>query len=287
VSPSAGEGETSVAVPTVVITGATSGVGAASAARIARRGARVVVVGRNRARAEAMTATLPGAAPPVIADLSTMSGIRSAADTLRSSHPRIDVLINNAGAVYMRRGETVDGHERTIALNVLAPYALARLLEPTLRAAPHPRIVNVASAAHHGAHLHFDDLEARERYRGFSVYSRSKLALILETRALARRWRPEDLAVFSVHPGFVRSRFGWNNGGGFAFGMRVLMGLVGISPDRAARTVEFAAFSPTLSGRTGDYIAREHIASASSEASIDADGDRLLAILAEWSGLPR
>jgi len=280
------DGESSVAVPTVVITGATSGVGAASAARLARRGAHVVVVGRDRARAEAMALTLPGAAAPVVADLSTMSGIRSAADALRSSHPRIDVLINNAGAVYMRREETVDGHERTLALNVLAPYALTRLLEPSLRAANHPRVVNVASAAHHGAHLHFDDLEARGRYRGFSVYSRSKLALILETRALARRWKPDELALFAVHPGFVRSRFGLNNGGGFGFGMRVLMGLVGISPSRAARTVEFAAFSPALSGRTGDYIAREGIATASSEASIDADGDRLLTILAGWSGLP-
>jgi NAD(P)-dependent dehydrogenase (short-subunit alcohol dehydrogenase family) len=272
--------------PVIVVTGATSGVGAASAALFARQGARVVVVARDRDRAEAIRATLPGAPPPVIADLATLAGMRSAAEALRSAYPSVDVLVNNAGGVFMRREETVDGRERTFALNVLAPYVLTTLLVPSLRTAPHPRVVNVASAAHHGAHLHFDDLESHARYRGFSVYSRSKLALILETRAFARRWRADDLAFFAVHPGFVRSRFGLANGRAFAFGMRITMGLGGISPARAARTVAYAALSPDLAGRTGDYIARARIAHASREADAAADGDRLMSVLAGWSGLP-
>lgn len=272
--------------PAVVITGATSGVGQATAHRLAEHGARVLVVARDRARAEAERATLPGAPPPpVIADLSTVAGVRAAAGSIRAVFPRIDVLINNAGAVFTRRATTADGHERTMALNVLAPYLLTRLLEPELRAAPHPRVVNTASAAHYGAHLRWDDLEST-RYRGFSVYGRSKLALILVTRAFARRHRPEELAFFAVHPGFVRSRFGLNNGGGFSWGIRAAMAIGGISPAEAARTLEFAATSPSLAGRSGEYISKERIASTSKEAEVTEDGERLWTILAGWSSLP-
>jgi NAD(P)-dependent dehydrogenase (short-subunit alcohol dehydrogenase family) len=272
---------------TIVITGATSGVGEASARLLASLGARVVIVARDPARAQAVASDLPGPrAAPVIADLSTVAGVRSAADALQTAYPRIDVLVNNAGGVFMRRETTADGHERTIALNVLAPYLLTRLLEPALRRAASPRVVNIASAAHRGAHLDLDDLDSVRRYRGFSVYGRSKLALILITRAFARRSNPSDLAFFSVHPGFVRSRFGHNNGGAFGLGMRLAMVLGGISPERAAKTVAFAATSPTLSGRSGEYISRERIARASAESRVDGDGERLWTVLAGWSGLP-
>jgi len=274
------------AAPTVVITGATSGIGAATAHRFASDGARVVVVARDPARAEAVRASLPGThPPPVIADLSVLSQVRTAAGAIRDLGLSVDVLINNAGAVFMRREVTSEGHERTLALNVLAPFTLTRLLEPALRSAPHPRVVFVSSAAHYGTHLRFDDLES-VHYRGFSVYGRSKLALILVARAFARRHRPEELAFFAVHPGFVRSRFGLNNGGGFSLGMRFLMRIGGIAPATAARTVVFAATSPSLAGRSGDYIAKERIVQASKEASVDADGERLWKVLAAWSGLP-
>ncbi|HEY6237963.1 MAG TPA: SDR family NAD(P)-dependent oxidoreductase [Thermoplasmata archaeon] len=261
-------------VPTAVVTGATRGIGAAVAERLVRGRYRVVIVGRNAERCEAMRrrlAALGGPAPPepVVVDLTRIGDARSAAVRIRAAHPSLRLLVNNAGALFARRHETVEGHENTYALNVLAPFVLTHGLAPALAASGGgARVVNVASEAHRRAHLDLSELEARHRYSGFRAYSRSKLALILLTYAFSRRWPAGQIAFFAVHPGFVRSAFGQNDPGALALLLRAGM-MLGISPERAARTVGYAATSERLEGLTGRYVRGERLA-RSSPRSLDA-----------------
>jgi NAD(P)-dependent dehydrogenase (short-subunit alcohol dehydrogenase family) len=270
-----------------VVTGGTSGIGLATAEALTRLQRSVVIVARDRERAESTVAglrALGGAPPlpPVIADLSTRAGVASAASALTEAYPRISILVNNAGGIFTRREVTSDGHERTFALNVLAPYALTRSLAGPLHAAEGARVVNVASAAHRGHRIDFSDLEGAQRYRGWTAYGRSKLAIILLTYAFARRDPP--VQYFAVHPGFVRSGFGKNNAGGMARMIAVTMALFAISPERAARTVAYAATSPDLQGLTGRYVARERVARSSAASDVAADGDRLYDVVGQMTG---
>jgi len=272
--------------PTAVVTGATSGVGAEVALGLARRGFRVVVVGRDPSKCEAMRrrlATVGGPTPPpaVVADLARTHAVEAAARTVRASHPRVELLVNNAGAVFAHREETDEGHERTFALNVLAPFLLTRRLEPALVAAGGgARVVNVVSEAHRHAHVHLSDLESRARYRGFRAYGRSKLALLLLTYAFARRWPPERIAFFGVHPGFVASGFGRNNRGAFGFAVRLAMTFA-IPVEQGAVPVLFAATADRLVGATGGYVVHETTARSSERSYDAAAGERL------WSEVER
>ena len=279
----------SLTAPPWVVTGATRGIGLASAVALAEVGNPVVLVGRDpvrldRAAERVRRSGTAAVAGTIVADLALRDGVRSAAEAIRRSHPTLGGLVNNAGGIFVQREVSPEGDERTFALNVLAPFALTQLLREPL-AQGHARVVNIASAAHHGASVEFDDLDGR-RYSAWSAYSRSKLELILLTGAFARRCPPETTAYFAVHPGFVRSGFGLNNGGGFAFGMRLAMAVAGISPRRAARTVLYAARSAELKGRSGLYIARQHVATPSAAARRDADGERLWEVVARRLGLP-
>ncbi|EQD57783.1 short-chain dehydrogenase/reductase SDR, partial [mine drainage metagenome] len=177
----------------VVLTGATSGIGLAAARNVAALGAHTVLVGRGDARVRAVADSIRAATPDArvdaigVPDLAARDGWEAVAARLRDDYPSLHVLVHVAGAMFGRREETADGIERTFALNVLAPLALTlRLSDRLIRSAP-ARVVNVASAAHRGARVPWDDLEARQRYRPFAVYGRSKLELILLTRELARR----------------------------------------------------------------------------------------------------
>lgn len=263
-----------------VVTGATSGIGLPVARGLARSGFAVALVGRDPERLTVAATALrtegeSALASTHLADLSrTLEVLRLAAE-LRTAHPSIAVLVNGAGAIFLRREESSEGHERTWALNVRAPYLLTRELLPALSASGGgARVVNVASAAHRGARLDLDDPEGRVRYRGWRAYGRSKLALILLTRARARRDPPERVAHFAVHPGFVRTRFGMNHGIVVRGGMRAAM-LFAITPVRGARTVLYAARAPALAGRTGEYLAHERVVAPSSAALDDATGERL------------
>lgn len=243
-----------------VVTGGTSGIGKEVALGLARQGATTVVVGRGADRASGVAAELAGVSgnPQVEAlrvdDLARMADTRELAAALLDRYPSIHILVNNAGAYLRRRDETPDGLERTFALNVLSPYMLTALLAPRLTASAPARVVNVSSAAHRGARVDFTDLQSSRRFSGFSVYGASKLELLWLTREFARRLNGKGVTVNAVHPGFVRSGFALNNGGGTAFGMRILGRLFGRSVVRGADTPIFVASAPELASVTGGYL---------------------------------
>ncbi len=245
---------------TCVITGATSGIGLVTADELAARGARLVLVGRDPAKAQAAVARIRRRSSAAvietrIADLSQLAAIRRLGDEL-ASLPRIDVLVNNAGAMFWDRQTTADGLERTFALNHMAYFLLACLLRDHLvRSAP-ARIVNVASRAHRGHALDFDDLQCRSNYRGWVAYGRSKLCNILFTRALAARLAGTGVTANCLHPGFVASRFGDESGGMLSIAVPVLKRLFAIPPERGAETSVYLASSPDAESRTGLYFHR-------------------------------
>ncbi len=192
--------------------------------------------------------------------------------------------MNNAGAYYRRRETTADGIERTFALNVLAPFVLTTELEGALRAGAPSRVVQVGSAAHRGYALDFSDLQSERAYRGFAAYGRSKLALLLLTRELARRWPANEVAVNAVHPGFVRSGFGRNNSGATALGIRVASALFGTSVLRGADTPVFAATDPSVAGITGEYFVRRRTTPGSAASRDPEAAARLYRVCAELAG---
>ncbi|HEX9322504.1 MAG TPA: SDR family oxidoreductase [Xanthobacteraceae bacterium] len=262
-----------------VITGATSGIGLVTAERLAAKGARLVLVGRDPARGEAARVRIKARAPRAevsvhYADLARLDALRTLAAGLNALS-RIDVLINNAGAMFWRRQVTADGLERTFALNHMAYFVLTALLRDRLVASSPARIVNVASDAHRGARLDFGDLQSARGYSGMRAYSRSKLCNILFTRELARRLAGSGVTANCLHPGFVNSRFGDNNPGVVGVGTRIVKQMFAISPERGAETPAYLASSPEVEGKTGGYYDRCAPKAPSPEARDDAAARRL------------
>jgi NAD(P)-dependent dehydrogenase (short-subunit alcohol dehydrogenase family) len=273
-----------------VITGATSGIGRVTAQRLAAKGARLVLIGRDPARGEAALAAIRRRTPKAevsirYADLSRLDALRTLAAGLHGLS-RIDVLINNAGAMFWRREATADGLERTFALNHMAYFVLTALLRDKLQASSPARIVNVASDAHRGARLDFDDLQMQRNYSGMTAYSRSKLANILFTRELARRLEGTGITANCLHPGFVNSRFGDNNAGLVGLGTKVAKQLFAISPERGAETPVYLASSPEVEGRSGGYYHQCAPATPSAAAQDDAAARRLWEESARIAGVP-
>ena len=207
---------TSVPAPmvgiTVLVTGATSGIGRATATGLAAIGADVAITGRDRERtqeaASAIEAAGGGHVDVFVADLSSQAEVRRLATEVLERLPRIDVLINNVGGFWDTRRVTADGLEHTFALNHLAPFLLTSLLLERLRQGPAARVVTVASGAHATGRIDFADLHGEHGYSGSRAYSQSKLANILFTYELARRLRGSDVTANALHPGFVRTSFG-------------------------------------------------------------------------------
>lgn len=276
-----------------VVTGATSGIGKEVALGLARQGATTVVVGRGEDRASRVAAEIAQVSgnPHVdglrVNDLAQLSDTRALAATLLARYPAIHVLVNNAGAFLRRREVTPEGNERTFALNVLSPFVLTTLLVPRLITSAPARVVNVASAAHRGAHADFSDLQyAGRRYRGYAAYGASKLELIWLTREFARRLQGTGVTVNAIHPGFVRSGFGQNNGGGTAFAMKIIERLFARSIVRGADTPIFVASAPELASVTGAYYADRKPEPGSPESQDLVQARRLFDECVRVSGIP-
>jgi NAD(P)-dependent dehydrogenase (short-subunit alcohol dehydrogenase family) len=245
---------------TVLITGATDGIGKETAFRLAEKGARVVIVGRSRDKGAATVAELKArsrneAIDFLQADLSVRQEVRRIAAAVTALVPRLDVLINNAGAIVFGRQETDDGFERTFALNHLNYFLLTSELLELLKASAPARIVNVASIAHRRAVLDFDDLQLNRGYSAWKAYSRSKLANVMFTYELARRLEGTGVTANCLHPGFVRSHFGQNNNLFARLGVSLAMRFGNaISVEQGAKTSIHLASSPDVDGTTGLYF---------------------------------
>lgn len=275
---------------TVVITGATSGIGEVAAVELARKGARIVFVARSPYRAEVLQAKLDIANPAVkhpayFADLSRISEMKRVAGEIAAAEPRIDVLVNNAGAVFRGRQLTADELEMTFATNHLAYFVVTNLLLENLKATPGARIVSTASDAHKVGRLDFDDLQGAKRYNAYRAYGTSKLCNILFTRELARRLSDTGVTANCLHPGFVATRFGDNNDGAIlGFGFGIAKRLAAISPEEGAKTIVYLASSPEVAEKSGSYYYKCAPAVPTAAAQNDAAAKRLWGVSAAITG---
>jgi NAD(P)-dependent dehydrogenase (short-subunit alcohol dehydrogenase family) len=273
-----------------VVTGATSGIGLVTAQSLARQGATLIVVGRNSERGAATVSRIRqetgnAAVELMIADLSAQAEVRGLASDIQRRFPRLDVLVNNAGALFARKELSHDGLEMTFALNHLAYFLLTNLLLDPLKASPLGRIVNVSSEAHRGAQLDFADLQGEHNYRGYRAYARSKLANILFTYELARRLEGTGVVTNALHPGFVATNFGHNNRSFTAGLFRILQLVAAISPEEGGQTIIYLASSPEAQGVTGAYFVKQK-AVRSSQVSYDrAAAERLWQVSTELTRL--
>jgi NAD(P)-dependent dehydrogenase (short-subunit alcohol dehydrogenase family) len=272
---------------TVIITGATSGIGEVAAVHLAEQGARIVFTARDKDRAADTMAKLQRANPAAdhavhMADLSTLAEMKRIGAVL-AAEPRIDVLVNNAGALFNKRQETADGLEMTFAVNHMAYFVITNLVLPALK--PSARIVTTASNAHRGTRLDFDDLQSRRSYTGFPVYSKSKLANILFNRELARRTKGSGVTANALHPGFVATRFGDNSGGFMRTVLKVAKPIGAISPEEGAKTIIYLVSSPEAAEVTGEYFYQCKITTPTKEAQNDADAKRLWEVSENIAGL--
>ncbi len=249
----------------VLITGATRGIGQAAAIALARQGAELALVGREpeRVKAVAAQARAAGTGAPVhehVADLTLMSEVRALADEVSASYERIDVLANNAGALFSSRKETSEGFERTFALNHLAPFLLTNLLRRRLNGS---RVVTTASDAHESGRLDLEDLQSRDGYAAMRVYGTSKLCNVLFTRELAKR--APELRANCFHPGVVRTGFGKNENGIWKV-LTTLGAPFFRTPERGARSLVWLACSEQAADLTGEYVQDERVREPSAQA---------------------
>jgi retinol dehydrogenase 12 len=270
-----------------VVTGATSGIGKAAATALARLGAQVVLVGRDRGRAEATAAQVGSVAtqPPVvdIADLGAMDQVRALAERL-AALDRIDVLINNAGLVLGERRGTPEGFEHVFAVNHLAPFLLTNLLLPRLTASAPARVITVTSDAHSAARLDLDDPNLEHGWDSWRSYANSKLANILFTRELARRLHGTGVTANCAHPGVVRTGFGREARPLLRLGVTLARPFL-LSPERGADTIVYLASSPEVADETGGYYVRRQRREPSAAARDDAAARKLWQISEELTGL--
>jgi len=269
-----------------VITGATSGIGEFAALRLAERGVRVVFVARDRARAEATLARLAAAGPGLahavhFADLALLAEQRRVAQEIAAAEPRIDVLINNAGAITTGPSTTADGLAVSFAVNHLAYYVLSLLLLPSLRASPQGRIVCTSSRAHRQARMDFERLQRD----GWGGYAQSKLANLLFVRRLAQRLAGGSTTVNALHPGFVATRFADNCSYGWRAMMRLAKAIAAITPEEGARTLIYLAESDQVAGRSGGYYVDCVLTEPAPAARSDADAVRLWQLSAQITGV--
>jgi retinol dehydrogenase 12 len=279
-------GEQSMVGKVCLVTGATSGIGLETARALARRGAKVVVLGRSSERCEATAGLLRdesgSAVEPLAADLSVQAEVRRAAREFQERFPRLDVLVNNAGAAYMKREESADGIEKTLALNHLGYFLLTNLLLDLLKRSAPARVVNLASDAHRSVKgIDFDDIQAEKRYGPFRAYGISKLANVLFTRELARRLEGTGVTVNAMHPGLVATNFATR----MPLVLQWFFRLFGLSPEKGARTAIYLATAAEVEGVSGKYFYKEKVVRPAAPALDDAAARRLWEVSEAMTGL--
>jgi retinol dehydrogenase 12 len=273
----------------VVITGATSGIGEVAAQRLAGMGARIVLVARDAARGQKTLTRLPSIGPGAAhsiyyGDLSRIAESKRVAAEIAAVEPRIDVLINNAGALFGTRQLTADNLEETFATNHMAYFVLTLGLKANLLAAAPARIVSTASDAHKGYTLDFDDLQAEKGYSAIRAYGRSKLCNILFTRELARRWNGTGITANCLHPGFVATRFGDRSGGFLSSVVRIAKTFA-ITPEKGAETIVYLASSADVAAISGEYFYKCRPATPTAGGRDDAAASRLWNESAKLAGI--
>lgn len=269
---------------TIVITGATSGIGREVAFSLASAGARILHIARDNERARSLLASLPPAAvgkhQSYIANLLSLSETARIAAEIASSEFAVDILINNAGAEFPTHALTDEGMERTFALNYMSYFVLTMGLIDKLKASEQGRVVSTSSRMHAGYKLDFSDLQMTRKYEGYTAYGRSKLCNILFTRALARRLSSSRVTVNALHPGFVATGFGDNDTSVMGTVFR-WMKVFAMSPGDGAKTTIHVATSVEGGTQTGCYFVKGKPGSPSAAAQSDTDAERLWTISEE------
>jgi NAD(P)-dependent dehydrogenase (short-subunit alcohol dehydrogenase family) len=273
-----------------LITGATSGIGQAAAMGLAKKGATVIVAGRDIKRCQSTVAHIQQETGNfhvdyLLGDLSIQAQVRKMTENFKSRYQRLDVLVNNAGAIFLRRKVSPDGIEMNFALNHLAYFLLTNLLLDTLKASAPARIVNVASNSHYGQHLDFDNLELKHGYNPLRAYGRSKLCNLYFTYELARRLEGKCVTVNAMHPGFVSTNMGVNNG----WLVKLFLPLIhrnSLTPEQGASTAVYLASSPDVEGVTGKFFVRERERKSDPVSYDESAARRLWEVSEKMTGLP-
>jgi len=272
-----------------LVTGATSGIGQATAMGLAQMGAIAIVAGRDEKRCQNTVAHIKRETgnPNVdylLADLSVQDQVHRLAEEFKSRYQHLDVLVNNAGAIHFFRRVSADGIEMNFALNHLAYFLLTNLLLDRLRDSTPARIVNVASNSHYGQHLDFDNLQLKRGYNPMRAYGRSKLCNLYFTYELARRLEGTGVTVNAMHPGFVATNMAANNG----WLVRLFLPLVhrnSLTPEQGASTAVYLASSPDVEGVTGKYFVRERERASDPVSYDESAARRLWEVSEEMTGL--
>lgn len=273
---------------TVVITGATSGLGRESAKEIAKMGATVAIVGRNLEKLDLVTKEIKEIHPNAridsfLCDQSLMSEVRRLAGDLLNKYKKIDVLMNNAGITCQKPKLTREGFEQVFATNHLSPFLLTNLLLEKLIQS-NARVVNVSSAMHKHVKIDFDNLQSIRNFNWDKSYSRSKLMNLLFTYELAKRCRGKTIAVNAIHPGLVKTGIGRNDTLMLRIG-KAMADLFALPVEKGALTQIFVATSPEVEGITGKYYAKCKVEPSSPASMNEEDWARLWAESSKMCGL--
>ena len=274
---------------TVLVTGATNGIGLETAKTLAAMGAQVILHGRSTERGQAalngIAKEVPGARIDFIkADFSSLASVKNLAEEVLDRFPKLDVMINNAGGANVKRTVTADGFEMTFGVNHLAPFYLTNLLLDRIKTSAPARIVNVASSAHRGGRINFDNLNMEKHFSSGAAYGQSKLANVLFTRSLAKRLAGTEVTANALHPGVVRTGFFENITGALKLFMPLFRSFM-ISAEEGAKTSIYLASSPEVKGVNGEYFARCQRVTPSARALDDAVAERLWAVSAQMTGV--
>ncbi|PQP82747.1 short-chain dehydrogenase [Paenibacillus sp. PCH8] len=281
-----------MSIQTAMVTGANSGMGLATTIELARQGYSVIMACRSEKRGqealkEALRQSGSSAIQLMLCDLGSLESIRQFARTFRERHDSLDVLVNNAGVVMVKRKETSDGFEQSIGINHLGHFLLTVLLIEPLKAAKQGRIVNVSSGAYKAGKIHFEDPHLHQGYNPIKSYAQSKLANVLFTRALARKMSGTSVTVNCLHPGAVGTSIGVDRNTGFGTRIMAFAGKLPffLSPEEGARTAIYLATSPEVVGVTGRYFYQQKEQQLKAHAVDDASAERFWTWSEEQVGL--